>query len=106
MLALLIVVAYFPGALNTPCREGSVVAFIELFEELCLRVPGDSDLVGFVGLEIQFDAATGKGLLKGMAAVSCAHNDIPFAVLIAGLSRSLSGKDVVVFFDTCTFALA
>lgn len=86
----LIVVADFPSAFYSPSGIGSVIAFVESFEDCSLGVPCDGNLVRFIGFEIEFDATAPKRFAECMASVGCSYSDVPFAVLTTALSGGLA----------------
>lgn len=86
----LIVVADFPGALYSPSGIGSVITFVESFEDCSLGVPCNSNFIYFIRLKVELDATAGERFAECMASVGCSYSDVPFAVLTTALSGGLA----------------
>ena len=101
----LIVIAYLPGALYSPCRIGSEIAFTDSFDHYSLGVPCEGDLVGLIRLKIELDATTGKSLAERMTSICCSYSNVPFTILGAALSCCPTGEEIVSFFYASSLGL-
>lgn len=86
----LIVAADFPGAFYSPSGIGSVISFVESFEECSLGVPCNGNFISFVRLKVELDATACERFVECMASVGCSYSDVPFAILTAALSGGLA----------------